>query len=299
MNSHPEFSIIIPTYNRSTFLRKAIQSVCEQTFGNWEIIIVDDGSTDDTKIMISNFHNNRIFYYYQQNRERSAARNNGVVRSKGEYICFLDSDDFYFPTHLENLHEFLVAKNKPVAMIFTGFEYLENERSKGSFLPNFSGNPMIFFIKNPIIPSCVCIHRKILETVTFDETVKIVEDAILWIKISNIFPVYHLSKATVGYSLHENNSVSLFQNSFSFRLKGMKKLFSEFPQKDKIPTYIRNEELSNCYYGIAKYYYLNRSFIYMILMLLKSFIKNPVNSHNKAKLFMIKSYLFGPKIKQF
>ena len=98
----PFFSIIIPTYNRAHVIMRPIDSVLRQTFEDWELIIVDDGSTDDTKSIIESYHDNRIRYVWQENQERSAARNHGIALAKGEWICFLDSDDDYYPNHLAN-----------------------------------------------------------------------------------------------------------------------------------------------------------------------------------------------------
>ena len=88
------FSIILPTFNRSVLITKAIESVINQTYTNWELIIIDDGSTDNTKSVLENYlSDSRIKYFFQENQERSVARNNGIKRAKGDYICFLDSDD--------------------------------------------------------------------------------------------------------------------------------------------------------------------------------------------------------------
>ena len=94
---NPYFSIIIPAFNRAHLISKAIDSVIAQTFEDWELIIVDDGSTDNTKDLICNYQekDSRINYIFQKNAERSAARNNGIANAKGEYICFLDSDDYW------------------------------------------------------------------------------------------------------------------------------------------------------------------------------------------------------------
>ena len=91
----PFFSVVIPTYNRANMISGAIQSVLEQTFKNFELIIIDDGSTDQTAHVIAGFSDERIKYNYQQNTERSQARNNGIKIASGRYICFLDSDDQY------------------------------------------------------------------------------------------------------------------------------------------------------------------------------------------------------------
>lgn len=89
----PKVSVIIPTYNRAHFIAEAIQSVLDQTFTDFEIIVVDDGSTDNTKDVVDSFKDSRIKYIYQANQWVAAARNNGINASSGEYITFLDSDD--------------------------------------------------------------------------------------------------------------------------------------------------------------------------------------------------------------
>lgn len=88
-------SVIIPTYNRADLVCEAIQSVLDQTYQNFEIIVVDDGSTDDTKQVLT-LYKDKIIYIYQQNQGGSAARNTGLKHSKGEYISFVDSDDLWF-----------------------------------------------------------------------------------------------------------------------------------------------------------------------------------------------------------
>ena len=90
------FSVIIPTYNRSTLLINTVDSVLAQNYPHFEVIIVDDGSTDDTQQVVRNTYSNvpQIRYFYKQNEERGAARNFGLKHAKGEYALFFDSDDF-------------------------------------------------------------------------------------------------------------------------------------------------------------------------------------------------------------
>ena len=109
----PFISIIIPTFNRAIIIESTIKSVLNQNFKDWELIIVDDGSTDNTKQVIGTFEDPRIKYIYQENAERGAARNNGVKQSKGDYVFFLDSDDIIYPNHLELAFEELEKLEKP------------------------------------------------------------------------------------------------------------------------------------------------------------------------------------------
>ena len=97
----PKVSVVMPAYNYGRFLGEAIQSVLDQTFQDFELIVVDDGSTDNTKEVIGSFTDRRIKYIYQQNRGVSTALNVGISASRGEYIALLDADDIWLPHNLE------------------------------------------------------------------------------------------------------------------------------------------------------------------------------------------------------
>ena len=97
----PQVSVIIPTRNRANLLAEAIDSVLQQTFTDFELIIVDDGSTDHTAEVVCRYQDERIAYFRQDKQERGAARNRGVALSQAEFITFLDDDDWYLPRKLE------------------------------------------------------------------------------------------------------------------------------------------------------------------------------------------------------
>lgn len=102
MKGTPLVTVITPTYNREEFLEKAIQSVLAQTYSNFEMIIVDDGSTDNTKFLVDKYKSDqRIHYYYQENQRQSVARNLALQHAKGDLICFLDSDNYWPEYRLE------------------------------------------------------------------------------------------------------------------------------------------------------------------------------------------------------
>ncbi len=97
-NKSPLVSVILPTYNRGKLVSKSINSVLNQSYNNFELIIVDDGSTDQTEKIINSFNDNRIVYLkHNYNKHASAARNTGIAKSKGEFIAFLDDDDQWLP----------------------------------------------------------------------------------------------------------------------------------------------------------------------------------------------------------
>lgn len=123
----PFFSVIIPTYNRAKFLDRTIQSVLNQSEQDFELIIVDDGSTDNTKELVSKYitQHKHISYVYQENKERAVARNKGLTRAQGQYAVFLDSDDFFYPNHLEVL-KMKIKANPHIRVFATKSERLKN-----------------------------------------------------------------------------------------------------------------------------------------------------------------------------
>src|SRR5262245_9487013 len=120
MNGQPEVSVVIPTYNRAGFLKTAITSALAQTLQNFEIIVVDDASQDDTEKILRQFQDSRIrLIRHKTNQGVAAARNTGVVNSKGKFIAFLDDDDQWFPQKLEKQLRVL-EKNPTVGVVYTG-----------------------------------------------------------------------------------------------------------------------------------------------------------------------------------
>lgn len=131
--SKPFFSIIIPTYNRADLITDTVQSILNQKYLDFEIIIIDDGSTDNTKEIIENIFSgsNKIRYFYQTNAERGAARNNGFKNANGKYVIFFDSDDLMLPNHLTSLYK-VIVNNPELKFLSTKFSYSINGKIKSS-----------------------------------------------------------------------------------------------------------------------------------------------------------------------
>ena len=132
------FSVIIPTYNRAGFITKTIESVLNQTYSNFELIIVDDGSTDNTEKVIKCIRDKRIKYFKKENEERGAARNYGTNKAKGDYITFLDSDDLLYSKYLEEANLF-IASNNAINIFHQLFE-VTNILGKVIHSANYSNN---------------------------------------------------------------------------------------------------------------------------------------------------------------
>lgn len=281
------FSIIIPSYNRAYILKRTLASVLNQTYTHFECIVVDDGSTDNTKELLSSYTDRRLRYVYQHNAERSAARNNGIQHAQGEYICFLDSDDEYLPKHLETLHNAIQAAERKVALFFTHAEQCADgncQQNPPALLADY--NTIDYLLTFPIIPARVCISAEILKTIRFREDIVIVEDQVLWTTIALHFPIIQVEQCTVRYHLHDDNSVHWRKNCFTPRLHGLEKFFAQ-TDASIIPTALKNIVLSNCHFGIARYYLHYARYWLMRKHLILSVVKKPCHAQTKAKLHMI------------
>ncbi len=126
-NKKPVFSVILPTFNRAYCLEKAIQSVLKQSFEKWELLIVDDGSTDQTFSLVKSIQKKdpRILYCYQTNQGPAYARKLGLKHSKGDYIAFLDSDDIFKPNHLETRFQ-MIQTQPQTEFLYGGAEIIGN-----------------------------------------------------------------------------------------------------------------------------------------------------------------------------
>ena len=292
----PFFSIVIPSYNRSVYISKTIESVINQTFSDWELIVVDDGSTDNTKEIIQAIiqNDNRIKYRYQNNAERSAARNNGIKNSTGEYICFLDSDDLFLPNHLQILFEEITQKKKPIALFFTNqLNSINNILSKENSLA-LSEPIFLYLFENAIIPARVCVHKNILKEEQFDVDITVVEDMILWVRISDKYPVFQIQKETVIYTLHDDNSINIKNTGAQKRLDGLLKFFHRYPQITiKIPKHQQNELLGDTLFNIAKHHIYHNDKYHAINYLVKSLLKRPKHPQTKYKINILINLIIG------
>lgn len=210
----PKFSIIIPTYNRVDNIRVALQSILNQTFQDYEILVMDDGSTDETASVIAEFKDNRIIYEWQQNSGGPARpRNRGIEQSKGEWICFLDADDWWFENKLSHLDSII---NDDVDFIHHPMKIVNcnNEPTtkllKGQNLP-IPVFKSLLLIGNKINTSSVAIRKSILDkTSLFNDCREIIaaEDYNLWIQVSLITDKFLYISSVLGVYRECHNSLS-------------------------------------------------------------------------------------------
>ena len=297
MSSNKLFTVILPTYNRASLLDRAIQSVVAQTFLAWELIVVDDGSTDNTRQLVEQYQQSdpRIRYIYQSNAERSAARNNGIANALGNYICFLDSDDAFEPEHLQGLFDAIQSFQNPVAMFISGVTRIEGDQTVQVPYDDIAqyANSVCYFLltRESVIPSRVAIHRDILEGKRFDTQLKDVEDLDLWVQIAMEYPIYTIPNPTARYYLHDDNSTNRKRNAFGNQLQGLKKIFGKPEARLLIPSRVRRYKLSSCHLGIASYYEYHAAHWQAIFNIVLSIYYNPGDSMVLPKVKRM-GYLF-------
>ena len=199
----PKVSVIIPTYNRSSLIADAIQSVLAQTFGDFEIIVIDDGSTDNTKELVDNFKDPRIRYLYQKNQGVSVARNTGIQASRGEYVAFLDSDDTLLKEALEKRVE--VLDRHPEAAFSYGQIYFVDEkgriiqlepRSKSSYVrEGIEELREILTFGHQFNNSAAMVRRSCLQEVGgFNPAFTCCQDVDLWVRLARKYSVAHIAE---------------------------------------------------------------------------------------------------------
>jgi len=192
--TNPLVSVIIPTYNRAWINKEAIDSVLKQDFENYELIVVDDGSTDTTSEILSAYKED-IRVFTQNNKGVSAARNLGISKAKGEFITFLDSDDLWLPEKLTAQVDFF--KSNPEALVCQTEEiWIRNGKRVNPKKRHMKFSGMIFEQSLPLCivsPSAVMMRGNLFEKAgLFDEKLPACEDYDLWLRISCQYPIYLL-----------------------------------------------------------------------------------------------------------
>lgn len=205
-------SVIIPTYDRAIYLGDSIRSVLAQTYSNLELIVVDDGSTDDTEAIVGEFQDPRLRYVRQPNRGRSNARNHALSLASGKFITFLDSDDLYLPDKIRLQVNYL--KTHPATgMVYTCAHCIDEqgEMLSHQYQASVSGliyESIAFFTPVTITLPTVMTYREVLDKVgNFDEKMHRFEDTDMWRRISKYCRIDAMQEYTCLLRTHEDNSL--------------------------------------------------------------------------------------------
>jgi glycosyltransferase involved in cell wall biosynthesis len=221
----PFFSIIIPLYNKENFIENTLKSVMAQTFDDYEIILINDGSNDNSESIVLKHEDKRIRYFSKENQGVAITRNLGIKLAQSDFICFLDADDYWYPNFLEEI-KYHIDKNSEQKVFATAIEIqtVKNIFPASYFIPKKSEFEIVDFFESSqkesiIRTSSSVFHKSVFETVgQFDESLKISEDTDLWIRIGMKYKIVFIWKILSRY-VYDKKGVSrnfgyVFEDSF-------------------------------------------------------------------------------------
>ncbi len=228
----PKVSIVIPTHNRADLLRSAIASVMEQSYKDWELIVIDDNSTDHTYKIVNCVNDRRVRYFRNTGKSGpSVARNIGMSKATGEYIAFLDDDDIWLPKKLEKQVAVLEKSTKKVCGIYSNRSLIDKNTgkiiSKKPDVEKFSGSLLKqLIIKNPIHTSTFVFRKECISKIGyFDESMRYSEDRDFWIRLSMNWNIKYIDEPLIKAFYHGNSHLS---TNLEGQIKGREKIIKKY-----------------------------------------------------------------------
>lgn len=210
----PKISIITPVFNGAEYLDIAINSALAQTISDWELIVVDDGSTDNTPKILNQYQDKRIIRLHQENQGEACARNTGLNIARGQYISFLDADDILLPNSLANLSKFL-DEHQDYDVVFSDGYICNEHASKLMRLTEIrsgvhTGNilePLVLSSTVITVPICTMTRRSAIQDndIQFDQNLVIGTDWDFWIQLARFVRFGYLDQPTCMYRIHQSN----------------------------------------------------------------------------------------------
>jgi len=230
MDDPTKISVIIPTYNREATLERAIKSVLAQTHRNFELIVIDDGSTDNTSQIIDKY-SREIRYFSKLHAGVSSARNLGLEKSEGTWVAFLDSDDYWLPGKLEIQMEYII-KHPGIMIVQTDEQWIRNGVPVNPMKKHKKYSGWIFKYCLPLCivsPSAVLVHQKVFNDVgVFDESFPVCEDYDLWLRITVKYQIGLIpEKLIVKTGGHADQLSKKYWGMDRFRVRALEKVLGE------------------------------------------------------------------------
>lgn len=227
----PKVSVIIPTYNRLPMLKEAVDSVLSQDFEDFELIVVDDGSTDGTEEEIKKYGKRVRLLAYPENRGVSAARNRGLLQARGKYVALLDSDDLWVKGKLKIQVAFL-DDNPQYPLCYTDEIWIRKGKRVNPKVKHAKYSGWIFEKCLPlciISPSSAVMRRTLFSRVgLFDEALPVCEDYDFWLRVSVRFPVFFINrKLIIKRGGHPDQLSQQSWGNDRYRVMALEKLLSE------------------------------------------------------------------------
>jgi len=259
----PKISIVIPVYNKEKYIIECMESVLSQTYKDYEIVVINDGSTDNTENLLQ-FYKSVIRYFYQENKGVAEARNLGILNARGEYISFLDSDDVWLPSKLEK-ELGLIERDKEIGLVYSN-GYIINEKGKKCNINFFQINTpyrkMVLnkLFKNDFIPtSSVLVRKECFQKVgLFNSSLSSAEDYDMWMRISYLYKIDYVDFPLIKYRDNPEGISKNLDNALKGVLKALEKnrknYFSLKGTSSLVKGYIFKKRYSDVFYNIGRCY---------------------------------------------
>ena len=245
----PLVTVIIPTYNRREYLKEALDSVLAQDFTDFELFVIDDGSTDKTASLVEKHADPRIKYRFQEKRGASAARNRGIAEASGKYISFLDSDDLWKKDKLSIQLSFMIERKLLIS--YTDEIWIRNNARVNPMKKHQKYSGRIYEKCLPlciISPSSVMIKRGLFDEVgLFDEELPVCEDYDLWLRIASRHPVGFIDKKLiVKRGGHPDQLSRRSWGNDQYRVKALLKMLETNHLDGRLRSFTEKELLKKC-----------------------------------------------------
>jgi glycosyltransferase involved in cell wall biosynthesis len=319
MNFYPLVSVVIPVFNASKWISETISSVLDQDYPNVEVVVIDDGSTDDSSDII-NQYTNKVKYFYKSNGGQGSARNIGIQKSNGKYIAFIDADDLWAKNKLSIQVEIL--ERTRLKWIYSDAIAFDNENKKDLFLfsqnnKQYSGDVLKPLFRSCFIPSPTPVVEKTVfsKVGMFNEhtTMRNREDWDMWLRIASLYSLAYVPKSLANYRVHSSSATGSENRNDS--LKGYINVIEAASAREpKRLGSIKNSVLSKIFFSECRYYahfedkylakeMLNKAimlrplwlilYLYWILIPIIPYIKLHRNDINNYTIRNIFHFVFG------
>lgn len=271
MQKTPLVSVLIPTFNRASLVERAIKSVLKQTYDHFELLIIDDHSTDNTESVIRSFDDDRIKYLDNERKKGAqGARNTGILASQGSYIALLDSDDEWLPAKLKKQMKILTDK-RDVDLVYTGQVSIYQDGSKQKFYRKPRENYFKELLKvNCIGPASTVVAKKIcfLQIGLFDESLPAKQDYDMWLRLSQEYDFYCIPEPLIlKYEFDQKSDKRIY--NLTNKIEGSLKILEKYQEYHNMDRGLHAKKL----YVIARDMYHNNDYRFFFYLLKSYFYK--------------------------
>ena len=283
-------SVVIPVYNSEQYITECIDSALTQTYQNIEIIIVDDGSTDNTVNIISEYNNELIKLFHQKNTGSGAARNHGIEQASGTWIAFLDADDIWLPDKLQKQLKHCSDLDWSHTDLYLHGDVYPRHTKTTELTPKHSG----FILKNLLVEnsigtSSVIIKKEILQKLgAFNTDLRALQDWDLWLRVAAENQICYIDEPLVYYRVHSSSVSRNVRKTLPYHLNLIKNVFSQNGLARDLQE-LKHEALSRSCHICSQIAEQEEDYLFSCSCAFKALIYRPQDMSNYSRLIKIMS----------